>query len=194
MALINQIYVFVETEEVKRDTQISDHPVEEGIDLTDQVKRSPLLLCLSGEIVGDNYENQVFSLEQMQKKGELVEYIGVNRLSRALITSFSTEHSGKIRGGCSFSMEIREIRIAASAFAAGLGNTGNQQVEENAAGDAAAEETPARTYMVQSGDTLWRLAKAYYGSGAKFPVIFEANRDKLSDPNVIQVGQVLVIP
>ncbi len=40
MALINQIYVFVETEEVKRDTQISDHPVEEGIDLTDQVKRS----------------------------------------------------------------------------------------------------------------------------------------------------------
>ena len=192
MALINQIYVFVETEEVKRDTQISDHPVEEGIDLTDQVKRSPLLLSLSGEIVGDNYENQVFSLEQMQKKGELVEYIGVNRLSRALITSFSTEHSGKIRGGCSFSMEIREIRIAASAFTTGSGNTGNQQVEE--ATDAPTEETPVRTYMVQSGDTLWRLAKAYYGSGAKFPVIFEANRDKLSDPNVIQVGQVLVIP
>lgn len=107
MALINQIYVFVETEEIKRDTQISDHPVEEGIDLTDQVKRSPLSLSLSGEIVGDDYENRVLSLEQMQKKGELVEYIGVNRLSYALITSFSTEHSGKILGGCSFSMGRR---------------------------------------------------------------------------------------
>lgn len=190
MALINSIYLFVEAETINRDTQISSHPVEEGIDLTDLVKRSPISLSLSGEIVGADYANTVLLFDTMQKNGELVDYMGINMLSKALITSFSTEHVAEICHGCKFSMELKEIRIAASPYTEGSGNVGVQQVEEN----TPPEEAPVRTYTVQSGDTLWRLAQSYYGSGAQFPVIFEANRDKLSDPNKIQVGQVLTIP
>lgn len=51
-----------------------------------------------------------------------------------------------------------------------------------------------RSYTVQSGDTLSKIAKQFYGSASEYPKIFEANRDKLSNPDKIQVGQELVIP
>lgn len=61
---------------------------------------------------------------------------------------------------------------------------------------AAAGGSPsgARTYKVQSGDSLSKIAKEFYGNANEYNKIFEANRDKLSDPNKIQVGQELVIP
>jgi nucleoid-associated protein YgaU len=51
-----------------------------------------------------------------------------------------------------------------------------------------------KTYTVKSGDTLSKIAKEYYGDANSYNKIFEANRDKLSDPNKIQPGQELVIP
>ena len=52
----------------------------------------------------------------------------------------------------------------------------------------------ARTHTVKRGDTLWALAAKYYGSGAQYPKIYKANTDKISNPNLIYVGQVLTIP
>jgi nucleoid-associated protein YgaU len=51
-----------------------------------------------------------------------------------------------------------------------------------------------RTYEVVAGDTLSKIAKHFYGDAAKYPKIFEANRDQLKDPNVIKPGQRLKIP
>lgn len=51
-----------------------------------------------------------------------------------------------------------------------------------------------RTYTVKSGDTLSKIAKEFYGDANAYHRIFDANRDKLSDPNKINVGQVLNIP
>lgn len=192
MALINDMYVFVNTEDVTREVTASSHPVEEGVDLTDHVRKSPLVLSLTGEIVGAGYEDDIARIEQMQKDGELVEYAGVNVLSDVLVTKFTTTHDGAIHGGCQFTMELREIRIAASPYVTGSGNSATQQIEEAPA--PAAQEPAARTHTVKSGDTLSGLARTYYGKASLFPQIFNANRDKLSDPDKIRVGQVLVIP
>jgi nucleoid-associated protein YgaU len=53
---------------------------------------------------------------------------------------------------------------------------------------------PARLHEVRSGETLSKIAKQYYGDSAKYPRIFEANRDQLSNPDLIKVGQKLKIP
>lgn len=53
---------------------------------------------------------------------------------------------------------------------------------------------PAIYYTVVSGDTLSGIAKKHYGAASKYPVIFEANKPMLSDPNKIYPGQVLRIP
>jgi len=49
-------------------------------------------------------------------------------------------------------------------------------------------------YTVQSGDTLSKIAKHYYGDGDRYSAIFEANRPMLSDPDKIYPGQTLRIP
>jgi len=51
-----------------------------------------------------------------------------------------------------------------------------------------------KTHKVVSGDTLWGLAKKYYGDGSKYMKIFNANTGILKNPNLIYVGQVLTIP
>ena len=51
-----------------------------------------------------------------------------------------------------------------------------------------------KTYTVVSGDTLWGIAKRFLGSGARWPEIYALNRDKVSNPNLIYVGQVLTLP
>ena len=53
---------------------------------------------------------------------------------------------------------------------------------------------PMQTYTVVSGDTLSKIAKKYYGDAMQYPKIFEANRDILTNPDLIKVGQVLKIP
>jgi nucleoid-associated protein YgaU len=62
------------------------------------------------------------------------------------------------------------------------------------AATAAGAAGEARVYEVVSGDSLSKIAKRFYGDAAKYPKIFEANRDQVKDPNVIQPGQKLKIP
>ncbi len=52
----------------------------------------------------------------------------------------------------------------------------------------------AQAYTVQSGDSLSKISKQFYGDAGKYMKIFEANKDQLSDPDKIKVGQVLQIP
>jgi nucleoid-associated protein YgaU len=50
------------------------------------------------------------------------------------------------------------------------------------------------TYVVQPGDTLGKIAKQVYGDFRLWKLIFEANRDKISDPGLIRVGMELHLP
>lgn len=53
----------------------------------------------------------------------------------------------------------------------------------------------AQTYTVVKGDCLWNIAKKFYGSGAKYTVIYDANKGVIGgNPNLIYPGQVLTIP
>lgn len=51
-----------------------------------------------------------------------------------------------------------------------------------------------KTYAVKSGDCLWNIAKKYYGNGAQYTKIYNANKGKIKNPNLIYPGQVLTIP
>ena len=58
----------------------------------------------------------------------------------------------------------------------------------------AATTAPGRTYTVQSGDTLSKISKQFYGNANDYMKIFNANKDKLKDPDKIKPGQQLTIP
>ena len=63
-----------------------------------------------------------------------------------------------------------------------------------AAAASAASASGTRTYTVKPGDSLSKIAEQFYGKASGYNRIFEANRDKLSNPDKISAGQELVIP
>ena len=54
--------------------------------------------------------------------------------------------------------------------------------------------TKGKTYTVKAGDSLWKIAKQFYGNGASYSKISGSNSDKIKNPNLIYPGQVLTIP
>ena len=60
--------------------------------------------------------------------------------------------------------------------------------------DPKLQSASMRTYVVQAGDTLSKISKQFYGNTNDYMKIFNANRDKLSDPDKIRPGQELKIP
>ena len=65
--------------------------------------------------------------------------------------------------------------------------------------DAAQKEVKAEpeiptSYIVRKNDNLWNITKAIYGKGEKWTVIFEANKEKIKDPNKLKPGLELLIP
>ncbi len=59
---------------------------------------------------------------------------------------------------------------------------------------ASAPATASRTYTVVKGDSLSKIAKREYGDAARWHAIYDANRDQISNPDLIHPGQVLTIP
>ena len=193
MALINNHYVHVTDEQLGRGVQVTEHAVEKGFPITDNVKPEAMTLSLTGIIVNDGEtpaNTIVNALESYHQKGEYVKYVGRNTMSNALITSFDTVYTNKIAGGCTFSMTIKQVRIAKQAYVA-RGNkvTGKQtQVTKNTA------TTAKKYHTVKKGDTLYGIATKYYGNGAQYMKIFNANKDIIKNPDLIYVGQKILIP
>ncbi len=89
--------------------------------------------------------------------------------------------------GTTPSQEMREKVILA------VGNTeGIARVDDRI--DVVKPEPEAQYYTVVKGDTLSKIAKQYYSDAMKYPVIFEANKPMLKNPDLIYPGQVLRIP
>lgn len=57
-----------------------------------------------------------------------------------------------------------------------------------------ADESVYARHTVKSGETLGKIAKHYYGDASKYQKIFQANTDKLKNPDLIYPDQELVIP
>jgi nucleoid-associated protein YgaU len=81
----------------------------------------------------------------------------------------------------SFSDLIADIQAPAAAAAA-------------AAAAGGSSTAAARTYTVQPGDNLSKISRQFYGDAGKYMKIFEANKDKLADPDKIKAGMDLLIP
>jgi nucleoid-associated protein YgaU len=71
---------------------------------------------------------------------------------------------------------------------------GGENASDIAADIQVADNTVYHRHTVASGESLSKIAKHYYDKPMKYTAIFEANKDVLSNPDVIQPGQELIIP
>ncbi|MEW4923436.1 peptidoglycan-binding protein LysM [Algibacter sp. 2305UL17-15] len=89
--------------------------------------------------------------------------------------------------GAAYDQATKEKVVLLVGNSNGIAIVDDQMTVENV-------EPEAQFHTVASGDTLGKIAKTYYGNAMKYPVIFEANKPMLTDPDKIYPGQVLRIP
>ena len=119
MAILNGLYIHVTDESLIGDVKTTSHPVESGIPLTDTVRAQAFSISLSGKIVdyGTMTSAQVLAkLKQLRDSGSLIDYRGRNVASNMQIQSLETDFVNTNSGGADFRMELRQVRIAKSAY------------------------------------------------------------------------------
>jgi nucleoid-associated protein YgaU len=89
--------------------------------------------------------------------------------------------------------QLQEAGLGKPASGAATAESEGSAAGESATTDASTGET-ARFYVIQKGDTLYAVAKEFYGNGMKYPQLFEANREVIEDPDKIYPGQKIRIP
>lgn len=101
--------------------------------------------------------------------------------------------------GQAASQEHKEKAVLAAGNVHGVSKVDDRITVAQASAQAPAQaaapsQAESRFYTVQSGDNLSKIARQFYHDANKYPVIFEANRPMLKDPDEIYPGQVLRIP
>ena len=90
------------------------------------------------------------------------------------------------------SPEALEKAILMAGNAMGISEV--QAAEATVGGEQAQLASEDEFYVIEKGDSLWKIADKAYGNGAKYTAIFEANREVITDPDKIFPGQKIRIP
>lgn len=151
----------------------------------------------SGARADADYYEKMF--RKAQKNMKPVRFIASNDITddisvMVLVKSVEAVEKAGEEGDKYLSIKLQEYKAPGKRYVAIQTIAATVKQEDTA---AATETNPAvtenKTHTVQSGDTLWGIAKKYYGNGSQYTKIASANPD-IKNPNLIYPGQVLSIP
>lgn len=97
------------------------------------------------------------------------------------------DETGKVLARAQTPFEQAAVPLAAQAGA-------SAQQAASAADGASVVATSEGRIVVQPGNSLWKIARESYGQGVQYTVIYEANKDQISNPDLIFPGQVFAVP
>ena len=124
--------------------------------------------------------------EEAAKSAELEAYVTKLGIPVTNLDIRFNDGCAYVAGECANQADLEKLVLA-------VGNVGEvDRVIDTV--KLAAESDASDFYVVVSGDTLSKIAKKAYGDASKYPVIFEANKPMLKDPDEIFPGQSLRIP
>jgi nucleoid-associated protein YgaU len=69
-----------------------------------------------------------------------------------------------------------------------------ESIAQVMAAETGAEGFEVAVQTVQPGNTLWAIARDRYGDGVMYVQVFEANRDRIRNPDLIYPGQIFMLP
>ncbi|MBI1353130.1 MAG: peptidoglycan-binding protein LysM [Acidobacteria bacterium] len=98
-------------------------------------------------------------------------------------------------GGLVDSQATKEKVVLLAGNVKGVAKVDDAGLSVKPAPEPPKEPEPEFTfYTIVSGDSLWKIASKFYGNGAKWNALFEANREVIQDPDKIYPGQVIRVP
>ncbi|MDU3526410.1 LysM peptidoglycan-binding domain-containing protein [Clostridium sp.] len=137
--------------------------------------------------------------ENWMKNKTVVRFIASNGIGKdintlVLVSSMGVIEKAGEEGDRYISFELLEYRKFDKKVSTVQSIGGSKAKVTESPTNTSNPKATSRTYTVVGGDTLWAIATRYYGSGAQYPKIYDANRNIISNPNLIYPGQKLVIP
>lgn len=130
----------VEKESESYSSSVTSNPVENGADINDHVNNAAGQLSISGTIVGG--DGAINALKAMRDARDIITYTGVTRMTNLVITSLKFDRSYKNRTGASFSLTLKQVKLASSEYvpmdsavtmtSQDAGKTDNQQLAATA--------------------------------------------------------------
>ena len=110
-------------------------------------------------------------------------------------------NSGAVRGRAEVPFSVPDAAVTASVPAQATASKRTAQqpqltaaVLPDGASPSAVVVPKIATTTVSRGDNLWRISSRTYGAGARYAVIYKANRAQIRNPNLIYPGQIFVLP
>lgn len=151
----------------------------------------------SGSFNGPDYYENLFNTWRAGK--DPVRFIARNGITAdintlVLIEECNPSETAGQEGDKYFDFKLLEYRDFGFKSVTVSKSTAKPMVKAVAAPKITKNPKAPKTYTVKRGDTLWGIAKRFYGNGTKYSTIYNANRSKVRNPNLIYPGQVLTIP
>ena len=148
-------------------------------DLSKETKDS----AITGESINETAQNK--NIEQTKTK---------------VINTIKTEEQSiekednVVEGTWNKSESERPINVVVSENKEVVSSQGEEEFKDIDTNEVQVSSSKLRMHKVQQNDSLYKIANKYYGDESKWLLIFNANRDKLSDRNSLKIGTELFIP
>ena len=104
-------------ESTQRSSKVTSNPVESGSDINDHVVKDPLKFTITGVTI--NGDGQAAVLRRMWEEGDVLSYIGRNRIDNCVITSYKADSDAKHLNGSSFTLSLQVVKRTASDYIEG---------------------------------------------------------------------------
>ncbi|MBE3584834.1 MAG: LysM peptidoglycan-binding domain-containing protein [Thermoanaerobacter sp.] len=143
----------------------------------------------SGELWGQGALEKALALDEMRRAGKplLLSWGPVAR--RVIVASFKFRPMNEYRVPYTIRLEVLPAQ-----YSAGPADSLAAAAAPAASGASPSPVPSPRTYVVQPGDSLSKIAARLYGDASRWRDIYRANAGKIKNPNLIYPGQKLVIP
>lgn len=92
--------------------EVTDRPVEDIGSVSDHVENKPLVFAFDGLATGNNAFQKLQTLRQYWKDKTLLQYVGRNAIMSVVIEVLNTTHNNRNARGFSFSITLKQIRVA----------------------------------------------------------------------------------
>ena len=190
---LNVVY----SEELDKKVTTTDHPIEDGLVITDHVLKEPVKLKITGVITGGDGSARLKKLGEYMAKGKRLTYVGRYLLKDALIESMPTTKDVDVSGAeFKFDITLKQAMIVKAQTI--TKKKPIQKPPSSGGKKQPIKKGPSKkTYVVVKGDNLTKIAQKFYGSkkGYLYTLIYNANKKIIgSNPNNIKPGQKLIIP
>ena len=157
-------------------------------------------------IVWKNAQWYLNRLEQLKQRKKVFQYIVTRTLPNGTplydtnmsvsLENYTIKEDAKQGLDVIVSVTLKQYREYGTKIVnvSNVGGTASIEKTREASNSPAPSDNSTKTHAVTGDDTLWNIAKYYYGDGSKYTLIYEANKDKIANPSAIYEGQVLTIP